>query len=447
MAESNLNSSRRFSGALMTFFVWALMASQTHAEPIRLSNGQAATWELVEQDGDRHCLLRTKLVGSPSLDTLDVSRSIGGRDFELTIRGPGTGKSWAQFNSTYAIDGGPEAVRQLTDDEDDGGRRALSIGFANDEAAALYGGAPLLLSIDPERSVTIDTKGLAALQRAVDQCSRDRLVSLGAEPDLVSRIAVEPYAEDTALFNSMDYPEEAIRKEQEGTTMVLLRVSKRGRVKSCRVAESSKFEVLDHATCETLKRGVFEPAKDFSGRSIESPMALKVRWVLPESPAVPVEFSSSRYIFSIDKNQQIADCRVEGSGAAADPSGPCLIMLGEMRQLVSAAPKDVQLAGQEMVVATEYLVGPTNEPIALGLGKGEALLSRSVTHLSIDPSGKAGSCTAEIIGSAQGAGEKAFCDEALGQVYEALPVEAINRAERQLTIVRALYLRQRRAGM
>jgi hypothetical protein len=68
------------------------------------------------------------------------------------------------------------------------------------------------------------------------------------------------------------------------------------------------------------------------------------------------------------------------------------------------------------------------------------MLGRSITRLSIDTSGKARSCTAESIGSFQSVGEKAFCDDALQQPYEALPDNVPNQSERQMTIVRALYL-------
>jgi TonB family protein len=423
----------------------ALIAGQAHAEPVRLSNGSSARWELVEQDGDRYCLLRSKLPGSTALDTVDISRSIGGRDLGLTIHGPGTGKAWIKYNSTFAIGSGQEKSRQLTEDDLDSGRRAVRIDFDNDEAAALFNGAPLSLSIDPARSITIDTNGLRVLVPAVDNCSRSHLVNLGADPNLVSRVAVEPYAEDSTLFTSDDYPMEALRKDQQGTTTVLLLVSKTGGVKSCRVAESSKFETLDRATCNTLKRRKFEPAKDFSGRSVESPMDVKVRWVLPDPPAVPVEFASFRYIFPIDKDRQIADCKVEGSAAMAGPDGSCLIMLGQVRLLVSTAPKAVPLADQDLVMATEHLVGQSDAQIRIGLGQGEALLGRSTVRLTIDASGKATSCTAENIGSFESAGERPFCNEALSQRYQALPDDVPNRAERQLTIVRALYLRRHQA--
>jgi TonB family protein len=440
MTGSRPKAQQRRTELSLQFLLAASVSSQLHAEPVQLSNGPSAKWELVQQDGDRNCLLRSKLNGSTTLDTVEFTRSIGGRDLDLRIHGPSTGKPWTQFNSTYTVGGGQEKSRQLTEDDGDNGRRSVSIDFDSDEAAALVRGAQLSLSIDNERSITIDTRGIGALLPAIEQCSRDRLVRLGADPVLVSKIAVEPYAEDSALFSSDDYPVEALRKEQQGTATVLLAVSKNGHVKSCRVAESSKVEVLDRATCNTLKRGRFEPAKDFAGRAIASPKDVKVRWVLPTPSAIPVEFASFRYVFPVDEDRQIANCRVEGDSDRAGPDGSCLIMLGQVRWLVSTAPKEVPLAGQDIVMATEYVVGPSDAPSRLGLGKGEAMLGRSITRLSIDTSGKARSCTAESIGSFQSVGEKAFCDDALQQPYEALPDNVPNQSERQMTIIRALYL-------
>ena len=123
MTGSRPKAQQRRTELSLQFLLAAAVSSQLHAEPVQLSNGPSAKWELVQQDGDRNCLLRSKLNGSTTLDTVEFTRSIGGRDLDLRIHGPSTGKPWTQFNSTYTVGGGQEKSRQLTEDDGDNGRR------------------------------------------------------------------------------------------------------------------------------------------------------------------------------------------------------------------------------------------------------------------------------------------------------------------------------------
>jgi protein TonB len=85
------------------------------------------------------------------------------------------------------------------------------------------------------------------------------------------------------LFSTDDYPQDAIRNEQQGTTAVRLTIDGGGRVSACSVTGSSGSSSLDNATCRILRaRARFTPAKDQSGNPISDTTSARIRWVLPE---------------------------------------------------------------------------------------------------------------------------------------------------------------------
>ncbi len=79
-----------------------------------------------------------------------------------------------------------------------------------------------------------------------------------------------------------DYPASARAARREGTTTVLLTVTRRGLVEECRVARSSGFADLDSATCMALaQRARFTPARNGHGERISTQVTRTVRWTPP----------------------------------------------------------------------------------------------------------------------------------------------------------------------
>ena len=85
------------------------------------------------------------------------------------------------------------------------------------------------------------------------------------------------------LFSTDDYPQSALRNEEQGTTAVSLTIGANGRVSGCSVTSSSGSGSLDTTTCSILtRRARFTPAKDQAGQPIGDSISTRVRWVLPE---------------------------------------------------------------------------------------------------------------------------------------------------------------------
>jgi protein TonB len=85
------------------------------------------------------------------------------------------------------------------------------------------------------------------------------------------------------LFSTDDYPQSAIRNEEQGTTAVRLTIGPDGRVSDCSITSSSGSSALDSATCNILKRRArFTPAKDQAGNPVSDTFPQRIRWELPE---------------------------------------------------------------------------------------------------------------------------------------------------------------------
>lgn len=85
------------------------------------------------------------------------------------------------------------------------------------------------------------------------------------------------------LFSTDDYPQAALRREEQGTVAFTLSINRRGRVDECVIATSSGSAALDSATCRVLqRRGRFTPARDASGKRVADTMSGRIRWQLPE---------------------------------------------------------------------------------------------------------------------------------------------------------------------
>lgn len=104
-----------------------------------------------------------------------------------------------------------------------------------------------------------------------------------APPKPVISQAARARANLTSLFSTDDYPQSAIRNEEQGTTAVRLTISTEGRVSNCAITSSSGSTALDNATCNIIRRRArYTPAKDQAGRPITGTDTARIRWELPD---------------------------------------------------------------------------------------------------------------------------------------------------------------------
>lgn len=90
---------------------------------------------------------------------------------------------------------------------------------------------------------------------------------------------VPPEGNVVGLFRGDDYPIEALRKNEQGSTAVALVLDVKGRVTQCIVTVSSGSAALDSQTCRVLvERAKFEPARDAEGKAVASAVTQRISW-------------------------------------------------------------------------------------------------------------------------------------------------------------------------
>jgi protein TonB len=109
------------------------------------------------------------------------------------------------------------------------------------------------------------------------------LVALAASPMTTSGegAARPPRAKSNlaALIRDGDYPEAAMRADEQGVVSFSLDVAADGRVRACRVTSSSGSKALDEATCTIMiKRARFAPGRDAAGKAAAGTVSSRIGW-------------------------------------------------------------------------------------------------------------------------------------------------------------------------
>jgi TonB family protein len=106
-----------------------------------------------------------------------------------------------------------------------------------------------------------------------------------------------------------DYPPEALRNDEEGTTHFVLAVSEDGKVEDCKVVTSSGHQALDDATCTLIQqRARFRPAFDKDGNKVAGTYATAVVWKIPAAPSPPpFKFVIT---YTVEKDGAVTGCKV-----------------------------------------------------------------------------------------------------------------------------------------
>lgn len=86
-----------------------------------------------------------------------------------------------------------------------------------------------------------------------------------------------------SVITSQDYPRRAIDMHEEGTVKYHLTIGTDGRVKDCKVTESSGYRDLDSLTCQLVqRRSHFQPQVGANGVAVEYAVDGDNKWVVPE---------------------------------------------------------------------------------------------------------------------------------------------------------------------
>ena len=194
--------------------------------------------------------------------------------------------------------------------------------------------------------------GLAAASAAADPPVRAR-----AQQSLAS------------YFSDEDYPEEAVRANEQGAVTFKLGVGPDGKPSSCSVTVSSGSANLDSTTCRVLmERSRFEPARDSKGKATDDEVAGRIVWRLPDD--VPPREEAALMLWSsciLGEASKLAlsDLPLQEIAGRAFP--PC-VALEAIFSRETGQPMAEQGQRMQMVKMLEDLLGRSREALKTPAG-------------------------------------------------------------------------------
>lgn len=163
---------------------------------------------------------------------------------------------------------------QLVDRAMASGSFAIWIGSAPDITRVQSTSAQASLALGPT----------AALRKALDTCMADLRKTWGMVDGKLPTPAIASQAKGDVrgIFNSNDYPEDAMAAGQSGTSQFLLMIGRDGSVMDCVVTLSSGVASLDVMGCQVIReRAKFKPAMDADGKpTLDTYITPPIRWAL-----------------------------------------------------------------------------------------------------------------------------------------------------------------------
>jgi len=112
-------------------------------------------------------------------------------------------------------------------------------------------------------------------------------LTAAAAPSAPEGRRAEPVASLVSVLSAEDYPDEAVRKREQGTVSFRLSVDSDGRVTGCDILASSRSATLDSTTCRLMtERARFHPAADAVGKPTADTYEGRLVWRLPD-PSKP----------------------------------------------------------------------------------------------------------------------------------------------------------------
>jgi len=142
-------------------------------------------------------------------------------------------------------------------------------------------GERLNLHINAKRAYDLAMPDFKAALSVLDVCLKDLRKVHGVDEATLARIATPAKTSGRLLsaFSTEDYPSAELDDGGQGNVGVLYWIETDGRVRDCKVIETSHRPRLDEKTCQVIKYQVkFKPALDAAGKPIRSPDYSRMRW-------------------------------------------------------------------------------------------------------------------------------------------------------------------------
>ncbi|WP_199857203.1 energy transducer TonB [Sphingomonas sp. EC-HK361] len=161
--------------------------------------------------------------------------------------------------------------------------RVLRTWLDADDLATLTSATALKIDAGPVR-LAIAPKVTAATLSALSKCNDDLLQGWGMDLTERDRVATpaQPTTDRAGWITHMDYPQEALRKGEQGMATIIWEIDVDGRVRGCHAAVSSGSAALDDASCRVVTtRARYRPAIGKDGKPMITHEFRRVNWSIP----------------------------------------------------------------------------------------------------------------------------------------------------------------------
>lgn len=230
---------------------------------------------------ERQCVASRRFDDRGKQLTLAIKPSPTSDVVQLNLLRPGREMAGVQVDAevTYG-EALPLKVKQLSYGTPTANIRQINL--TGDQATLLASAKAVGWNASSE-NLSLNTGSLAPVMKALATCRADLRDYWNITPERSAKLRspAKPAAGLVSLFSTNDYPPDAIRSEQSGTTSVVLLIDETGKVVECMIDGTSEIAVLDAKTCIVIRsRGKFTAALGEDGKPVRSYLMTRIRWEL-----------------------------------------------------------------------------------------------------------------------------------------------------------------------
>ena len=263
-------------------FALLILFSQA-AVPSPATPLQALTpWDL--NYGEAQCLALRNYGDSADPVTFAIRPALNGASYEILVSRKRAGPMYAQEHEGSVDFGSGPIKAWLLHYQTPRGKLTIDQYriSASDMAAGRTANLVTLRSAG-RGDVAFSLANMAALIKGLEDCTTDlrRYWNEHGEDD--GSIAFGATGDVRKIFTNDDYPDEALRRGQQGTSQFYLLIDEHGKVAGCNVLKPSGIPALDGMGCSVIiERAKFSPALDRNRKPVRSTYVTPpIVWAMP----------------------------------------------------------------------------------------------------------------------------------------------------------------------
>jgi len=272
-----------FRSVCVTLMAIQVSAAVPQAEPTGTPLQPFEPWVL--DYADAQCLAYRNYGNAQDPVSLAIRPSPNGESFELLVGRPRQGSRFArETEGSVNFGDGPIKAFLLNYGVADKktGQTASFHQFrvAAADMARIRSAKAVIFRVNGAADESFTLEQMPQLLDGLAKCNADLQDYWNVGGEKNGRIAVPPKGEVRLIFSGNDYPTEAERQSQGGTSQFLLLVDEHGKVAGCHVQKASGVPILDLMGCQVIRqRMTFTPAQDSKGKPVRSTVVTPpVKW-------------------------------------------------------------------------------------------------------------------------------------------------------------------------